>query len=83
MLKVIQVNLTFYIWFDLHFDTISKKLLTPEMDSPSWKSLIKSLYVIKIKGWKFAKIQDGWDRHLEFWEMLKVAQGATKLILLS
>ena len=57
------------------------------MDSPSWKNLIKryytTVYVIEIKGWKFAEIQDGRDRHLEFWEMLKVAQGATKLILLS
>ena len=57
------------------------------MDSPYWKTLIKryytTLYVIEIKVWKFAEIQDGRDRHLEFWEMLKVAQGATKLILLS
>ena len=48
--------------------------------SPSWKSLKKryytALYVIEIKGWIFAEIQDGR-------EMLKVAQGATKLILLS
>ena len=57
------------------------------MDSPSWKSLKKryytTLYVIEIKGWIFAEIQDGRDRHLEFWDMLKVAQGPTKLILLS
>ena len=61
--------------------------ITTEMDSPSWKSLIKryytTLYEIEITGWKFAEIQDGQDRHLEFWEMLKIAQDATKLILLS
>ena len=57
------------------------------MDSPPWKSLKKRyymiLYVVEMKGWLFAEIRDGRDRHLEFWEMLKVAQGATKLILLS
>ena len=86
MLKVVQVNLTFDLWFDLHFDTVSKKN-PPEMHSPPWKTLIKryytTRYVIEIKGWKFAEIQDGRDRHLELWEMLKVPQGATKLILLS
>ena len=30
-----------------------------------------------------AEIQDGRDLYLEFWEMLKVPQVATKLILLS
>ena len=42
-----------------------------------------TLYVIEIKIRTLAKIQDGRDRHLELWEMLKVAQVATKLILLS
>ena len=50
--------------------------ITSEMDSPSWKTLKKryytTLYVIEIKGWKFAEILHGRDRHLEFWEMLKV-----------
>ena len=57
------------------------------MDSPSWKTLIKryytTLYVIEIKSRTLADIQDGRDRHLELWDMLKIAQGATKLILLS
>ena len=56
------------------------------MDSPSSKPFIKryytTLYVIEIKSRTLAEIQDGRDRHLEFWEMLKVAQVATKLILL-
>ena len=61
--------------------------ITPEMDSPSWKTLIKwyytTLHVIEIKGWTLAEILDGRERHLELWKMLNVAQGATKLHLLS
>ena len=76
----------FDLWFDLDFNPVSKQLLQ-KWDSPSWKTLIKryytTLYVIEIKIRTLAEIQDGWDRHLELWEMLKVAQGATKLILLS
>ena len=57
------------------------------MDSLSWKTPKKryynTLYVIEIKSWKLVEIQDGGGRHLEFWKMLKVAQLATKLILLS
>ena len=59
--------------------------ITPEMDSSFWKTLKKrhytTLYVIEITSWKLAEIQDGRDSRLEFWEMLKVAQIATKLTI--
>ena len=83
MLKVVQVNLTFDLWFDLEFDTVSKKLLhkwTPRPGSPlkrgitrpSTSSRSKVEYLLKFKMAETA-----------IWEMVKVAQGATKLILLS
>ena len=52
MLKVVQVNLTFDLWFDI--DTVSKIYLQ------KWETLKKryytTLYVIEIKDWKFAEI---------------------------
>ena len=79
-----MLNLTFDLWFDLDIDQVSKNNSRnglPFLNNPK-KEVLHDHLGYQDEQLKMFHIEDGGGRHLEFREMLNVAQVATKLIWL-